>query len=96
MIKLESTRILKKLDGFSVLLALVLSSAFHNFFSVVFDFATRLTELAGGKNNDFISYGEGAWQDIYLTPVFSALIWVVAVEVFLQIAKIFKPKQKKK
>lgn len=98
--KLESTRILKKLDGYSVLLALVMSTAFQSFYTVAYDLSARLTGWFGGSagdGNGFMVGGPGStWQDKYLNPVFNALVWLVAIEIVLQVAKYLKVQSKKK
>jgi hypothetical protein len=94
--KLESTRILKKLDGFSVLLALVMAYAFQNFYSVVYDLSNKITGWLGGTVYDDSYMGLGnTWQDKYLNPVFNTLIWLVTIEVVLQVAKYLKAQHKK-
>ncbi len=97
--KLESTRILKKLDGYSVLLAFVMASAFQSFYSVVYDLSARLTSWFGGApyDNGYMMVGSGgAWQDKYLSPVFNMLVWLVVIELFLQVVKYLKAQQNKK
>ncbi len=96
--KFESTRILKKLDGFSVLLAFVMATAFQGFYSVAYDLSAWLTSWVGGSTDYIGGYmGPGsAWQDKYLNPVFNALVWLVAIELFLQAVKYLKAQHKKK
>jgi len=97
MIKLETTRILSKLDGFSVLLAFVLATAFQGFYSVAYDLSARITSWVGGST-DYFGYGGSGntWQDKYLNPVFGALVWLIGVEITLQVAKYLKTQHKKK
>jgi len=96
--KLESTRILKKMDGFSVLLAFVMATAFQGFYSVAYDLSARLTSWVGGSSLDdgFGYVGPGTlWQDKYLNPLFNCLIWLIAIELVLQVAKYLKAQRKK-
>jgi hypothetical protein len=95
MFKLEVTRILKKLDGFSVLLAFTLSLAFQNFYSVVYELSARVTSWMGGSTDYFAYQGDRNWQDIYLNPIVSCVIWLVAIELTLQVAKYLKSQNKK-
>ncbi|MBP6962097.1 hypothetical protein KBB49_01005 [Candidatus Saccharibacteria bacterium] len=94
--KLESTRILKKLDGFSVLLALVMAFAFQSFYSAAYDISARLTSWVGGSDymSGYMGPG-GTWQDRYLNPLFNCLIWLIAIELVLQVAKYLKAQHKK-
>lgn len=93
--RLESTRILKKLDGFSVLLALVMASAFQSLYSLSYEFSARITSWMGGSTELF-GYGDSRnWQDIYLSPVINTLVWLVGIELVLQISKYFKSQHKK-
>ena len=95
--KLESTRILKKLDGFSVLLAFVMATAFQSFYSIVYDLSARMTSWFGGAayNSEYMMGPGSTWQDKYLSPVFNALVWLVMIELFLQIVKYLKVQHKK-
>lgn len=96
--KLESTRILKKLDGFSVLLALVMATAFQSFYGVVYELSARMTSWVGGASSEagFGYMGPGnTWQDNYLNPLFNCLIWLIAIELVLQVAKYLKAQHKK-
>ena len=94
--KLESTRILKKLDGFSVLLAFVMASAFQSLYSVAYELSARVTSWMGGSTEIFGGYGDVRnWQDMYLNPVINTLIWLVGIELVLQIAKYLKSQHKK-
>ncbi len=93
MVKLETTRILKKLDGYSVLLAFVLSYAFQSFYTFAYDLSGRLTSWVGGST-EYMGFGTGRnWQDTYLNPIFNAIIWLLLVEVSLQIIKMFKTRK---
>ncbi|MDO8265356.1 MAG: hypothetical protein Q7T41_00260 [Candidatus Saccharibacteria bacterium] len=99
MVKLESIRILKKLDGFSVLLAMVMASAFQSFFSVAYELSAEITGWLGGSVYDdtYMIGGMGTtWQDKYLNPFFNMLIWLVAIELVLQLVKYLKAQHKKK
>lgn len=97
MIKLETTRILSKLDGFSVLLAFILATAFQGFYSVAYELSARITSWVGGST-DYLGYGGpgNTWQDKYLNPVFRVLVWLIGVEITLQVAKYLKAQHKKK
>lgn len=94
--KLESTRILKKLDGFSVLLAFVMATAFQSLYSTAYELSARITSWLGGSTEIF-DYGDTRnWQDIYLSPVINTLVWLVGIELVLQVAKYLKSQNKKK
>ena len=96
MIKLETTRILKKLDGFSVLLAFVMASAFQSLYSVAYELSARVTSWMGGSTEIF-GYGDSRnWQDMYLSPVINTLVWLAGIELTLQIAKYLRSQHKKK
>ncbi len=93
--KLETTRILKKLDGFSVLLAFVVASAFQSLYSFSYELSARITSWVGGSTEIF-EYGDSRnWQDIYLSPVINTLVWLVGIELVLQIAKYLRSQHKK-
>ena len=93
--RLESTRILKKLDGFSVLLAFVMATAFQSLYSVAYELSARITSWMGGST-DIFTYGDSRnWQDTYLSAVINTLVWLVGIELVLQIAKYFKSQRKK-
>ncbi|OGL26371.1 hypothetical protein A3E49_02045 [Candidatus Saccharibacteria bacterium RIFCSPHIGHO2_12_FULL_49_19] len=92
------TRVLKRKDASSVIVAVVVAMIIINFLSVIsFDLAARLTNF-GNDVKQFEGYPGpfSEWKAIYLQPVIAAVLQLIALEVLLWIYVLLATPFKKK
>lgn len=92
--KLETVRILKKLDGFSVLLALMLAQGMQmGLFQIVYDLGQKTSKLLGAADEQYAAFPS---SDQYVQSIITLVIWLVGTEAVLQVAKVLRTSMKKK